>query len=223
MASERYDDRLLELPLFQGFSVSDLKDVVANIKLRKIDVSKGKTIVDEGDPCRDIYIVCQGYVTAVSYADDKGYSISEQLTAPCLVQPERLFGFTQRYNRQFIAGNNCQLLCIPKADVVILTNNFEIFRLNLLNIICTQTQRLTHIPWRVGAQTIREKIFRFLETRCLRPAGEKQLCIKMERLATEIHESRLNVSKELNALATQGLIVLKRSSIYVVALERLKE
>ena len=63
MASERYDDRLLELPLFQGFSVSDLKDVVANIKLRKIDVSKGKTIVDEGDPCRDIYIVCQGYVT----------------------------------------------------------------------------------------------------------------------------------------------------------------
>lgn len=57
--------------------------------------------------------------------------------------------------------------------------------------------------------------------RCLRPAGEKTVRIKMERLSDEINESRLNVSRELNAMKDEGIITLRRGEIQVYALEKL--
>ena len=106
-------------------------------------------------------------------------------------------------------------------ETLALAENYEIFRLNLLNIICTKSQRLTRYPWRTQPKDIRHKIVRFVETRCLRPAGEKTVRIKMERLADEISESRLNVSRELNAMHAEGVISLKRGEIHINALERL--
>ena len=76
-------------------------------------------------------------------------------------------------------------------------------------------------PWRIKPKDIRHKIVRFIETRCLRPAGEKLVCIKMERLSDEIGESRLNVSRELNAMNAEGAISLRRGEIKVFALEKL--
>jgi hypothetical protein len=55
----------------------------------------------------------------------------------------------------------------------------------------------------------------------MRPAGEKTLNIKMETLATLIAESRLNVSRELNAMQQEGLISITRGIIRVPALEKL--
>ena len=106
-------------------------------------------------------------------------------------------------------------------DTLGLADKYEIFRLNMLNIICTKSQRLTRFPWRTQPKDIRHKIARFIETRCLRPAGEKIIHIKMERLSDEISESRLNVSRELNAMDSEGIISLRRGEIYVSALEKM--
>ncbi|MBQ2498172.1 MAG: winged helix-turn-helix domain-containing protein, partial [Prevotella sp.] len=55
----------------------------------------------------------------------------------------------------------------------------------------------------------------------LRPAGPKLLHIKMTRLASELNDSRLNVSQTLNRLQTAGLLTLGRGRIDIPALERL--
>lgn len=178
-------------------------------------------MVSENDACDSLLFLIKGSADAIGRADDNGYSITETVTAPDILQPERIFGLTQRYSRTFKAATDCSFISLGKMETLALAENYEIFRLNLLNIICTKSQRLTRYPWRTQPKDIRHKIVRFVETRCLRPAGEKTVRIKMERLADEISESRLNVSRELNAMHSEGVISLKRGEIHINALERL--
>ena len=96
-----------------------------------------------------------------------------------------------------------------------------IFKLNLLNILSTQIQKISHMSFRKRPDDIRQRIIRFIGDRCMRPAGEKEIQIHMESLAEEINESRLNVSKALNSLNDEKLIELHRGGIFIPALEKL--
>ena len=62
---------------------------------------------------------------------------------------------------------------------------------------------------------------RFLIAHCSYPAGSKTFFILMERLAQELNDSRLNVSRVLNQLQHDGLIELHRGRIIIPQLERL--
>jgi len=214
-------ERLLELPLFQGMSRNDLQQVIADTHFSQPSYAKGKTIVSEGEPCDRLFFLVDGTICTIRHADDNGYVITETMQSPDVLQPERIFGLTQRFTRTFCCLSDCTFICISKQDALALADSYQIFRLNLLNIICTQSQRLARTPWRTKPQDIRHKIVRFIAERCLRPAGKKTVSIKMERLAHEISESRLNVSRELNAMHREGLIVLRRGEICVEALEKL--
>lgn len=214
-------EKLLMLPLFQGMSSTDLTSVAGKTKFAFHRVAKGKKVVSEGDQCQNLFFLLEGSLQVTSWADDNSYSMVEEMTAPDVIQPERIFGLTQRYTKTFTALTECRLIGISKAEVLRLSEEHMIFQLNLLNIISTQSQRITHQPWRVRPQGIRNKIIRFVETHSMRPAGEKTLYIKMETLATLIAESRLNVSKELNAMHQEGLINITRGIIHIPALEKL--
>ena len=221
MPNTTLQERLLELPLFQGMSKGDLAQVASTTKFINIAVVKGKTVVDEGEACDRLLFLVKGTIHATARADDNGYSITETFQAPEILQPERIFGLTQRYTRSFKAATDCNFISLSKMETLALADKYEIFRLNLLNIICTQSQRLTRFPWRTQPGDIRHKIARFIETRCLRPAGGKTVRIKMERLAEEVNESRLNVSRTLNSMDAEGIISLKRGIIQVHALEKI--
>ena len=214
-------EKLLMLPLFQGMSSTDLTSVAGKTKFAFHRVAKGKKVVSEGDQCQNLFFLLEGSLQVTSWADDNSYSMVEEMIAPDVIQPERIFGLTQRYSKTFTALTECRLIGISKAEVLRLSEEHMIFQLNLLNIISTQSQRITHQPWRVRPQGIRNKIIRFVETHSMRPAGEKTLYIKMETLATLIAESRLNVSKELNAMHQEGLINITRGIIHIPALEKL--
>lgn len=210
---------LSHLPLFQGMSLSELDNVIAKVRLGFYKAKSGDIIADEGQLTDGLTFVVDGSVTAETYADDRGYSIVEWLPVPCVFQPERTFGFTQRYSRIFRAESDCSILYIGKSDVLLLASSSEVFRLNLLNIVSTMTQKLQRLPWRTIPAGVRRKIFSFVENRSMRPAGEKVLNIGMVRLGNEIGESRLNVSIELKALDNEGLIVQKKNKIIIPALE----
>ena len=214
--------RMIELPLFQGMSQTDLEDVAGHTKLGFLRVASRKPIVQEGDACTNVFLLMTGEANVVSYADDGSYSITESLKAPAVFQLECLFGFTQRHTRSFIARSHCQLITMSKMEVLSLCERNEIFRLNLLNNLSTYSQRCARHPWRQKPSTIRQKLFRFLEDRTLRPAGQVTLRMKMTALAQYIGESRLNVSKELNAMQEEGLLRFSRGIIHITAIEKLR-
>ena len=204
-------DQLLQFPLFQGMSHDDLEIVAGHIRFGFLKVSAGKRIVTAGDPCNQLYFVISGMVKVEHFADDGRFSVMEHMSAPYVIQQEAIFGYYQRYTRSVTA----------QTDVSLLTIDFLVFRLNLVNHYATQTQKLSQQLWRGAPQTLRERLVRFLVAHCSYPAGTKTFFILMERLAQELNDSRLNVSRVLNQLQYEGLVELHRGRVVIPQLERL--
>jgi len=221
MATLQLLENLLELPLFQGMSRNDLNEVISHTKFSFLKYRKNKIVAKEGDLCGSLLFLLCGCLNTVSKADDNGYTITEQMSAPDILQPERFFGLTQRFTRTFTTVTECNFISLDKTETMHLSEQYGIFRLNLLNMVCTKTQKTARLPWRTQPQDIRLKIARFVEARSIRPAGQKIIRIKMDRLAREINESRLNVSRELNDMDKEGLIRLCRGEFHIPALEKL--
>lgn len=215
-------DKLLELPLFIGIGSGDLSEIVDTTKFDFHKLERGTALVKDNDKCSVLYFLMDGRMKVESRADDNSYSIEEEVAAPAVIQPERLFGLMHYHSKTYTAKTDCNLLSIDKNEVLKLSDNYLIFRLNFFNIISTQAQRGSRVPWQRQPEDIREKFFGFLKMRCITPAGPKTVHIKMQDLANEIHESRLNVSRMLNGLQAEGLITLARSLIHIPLLEKLR-
>ena len=117
--------------------------------------------------------------------------------------------------------DTANFITIDKDEVLRLTEDFLVFRLNLLNLYATQTQKLSRQVWRYSPQSLDDRIIRFFAQHCVYPAGPKWFYILMNRLALELNDSRLNVSRALNRLQAKGLLTLHRGRIEIPLLERL--
>ncbi|MFX7845393.1 helix-turn-helix domain-containing protein, partial [Acinetobacter baumannii] len=71
--------------------------------------------------------------------------------------------------------------------------------------------------------TLRQHVANFLIRHCQMPTGKKIFNILMRQLANEINDSRLDVSKTLNEMEEEGLLILSRGKITVPAIERIIE
>ena len=79
------------------------------------------------------------------------------------------------------------------------------------------------IPWRRQSDGIRQQFVDFLRLRCLTQAGPKVVKIRMEDLAHELHQSRLNISRMLNGMQHKGLLSMSRGVLTIPQLEALRD
>ena len=213
--------KLIELPMFQGMSTDDLVAVLGQTRFDFAQKKAEETIAKAGNECTHLCFLLNGKMQVASQADDNSYTFIEEIDAPYILQPENLFGISPRYTRTFIAQSTCSLLLLSKSEVLRLTDDFIIFKFNLLNTISTQAQKAARQPCRRCRSSLLHRIARFFIVHCLHPAGKKLVHIKMEKLANEMNDSRLNVSRALNHMQSQGLIELKRGRIAIPMLEKL--
>lgn len=214
-------DTLLRLPLFLGMGREELTDIVGYTRLGFHKCAAGETIVSEHDSCRALMFLLDGEVTVAKCSDSHSYTITEYLTAPLLLEPERLFGLYQHYSRTYAAATDCALLTIAKADALTLCQNHTIFLLNLVSLVSTTAQRQQGRLWHNASPTIAQRIVDFLLERMLTAKGRKTVSIKMQTLATAIRESRLNVSRVLNGWHDKGVVTIGRACMEIPAMERL--
>ena len=214
-------DHLLQFPLFQGMSRDNLALVVGHTKYGFLKLEAGQTVVHEADACTQFYFLLSGDLQVETWSDDRAYSVTELLPAPYLLQPEAIFGYHQRFTHTFTTRSACSFITLDKAEIGRLSEEFLVFRLNLLNIFATQTQKQLRQPWQRFPASLGERILRFLVQHCVRPAGPKTFNILMTRLADEVGDSRLDVSRALNQLQRDGLLLLHRGRIEVPQMERL--
>ena len=214
-------DRLLQFTLFQGMSHADLMQVAGHTKFNFSKLAAGKKLVKEGDDCHHLVFVTNGTLRAETVSDDHSCRVTESISAPYILQPERLFGITQRYSSSFTAETPCSLISIDKQEVLLLLETQLVFRLNMLNLLAAESQRLRHHAWRTAPRTLPERITRFFFSRCLYPAGPKTFHILLQQMAKELNDSRLDISVALNKMQAEGLLTLHRGRIEIPMLERL--
>lgn len=221
MATLQIYDKLLQFPLFQGMSRDDLEIIAGHTRFGFMKVASGRPVVKLGEACTQLYFLINGSVRVITYSDDYGYSVEEQISAPYILQVEGVFGYHQRYTHDFIASSDVNFITIDKEELVRLSEDFLVFRLNLMNNFATQTQKQLRQSWLHQPQSLRERVERFLTQHCVYPAGHKQFNILMTRLADEMNDSRLNVSRVLNQMQKDGVVTLYRGRIEIPQLERL--
>lgn len=214
-------DKLLQFSLFQGMSHSELMEVVAHTKMEFTKRGEGQILVREDDPCTHIHLLVSGALEAETMSDDRGYSVVEQLSAPYILQPERIFGIRQRYTSTFRSLSPCHFISIDKQEVALLLETQLVFRINLLNLIAATSQKYSRRLWQSMAADLRTRLVRFFMDHTLYPAGPKTYRILMTRLAAELNYSRLDVSRELHKLQDEQLLVMRRGYIEIPMLEKL--
>lgn len=212
---------LASLPLFLGMSKPDISDAVTSGMATCMHVADGTTVAHDGDTCSRLLILAHGTISAVGDADDHAYRLEEQLSAPCVIQPERVFGLYNRYSRTFTTQGRCIIVSIDKSNVVKLSDTHQIFRINLLNAVSTQTQRLTRAPWRHDNGSLCQRLTGFISARCLSATGRKVLYVKRDVLAHMLHTNERYVADTLHQMREDGLLLTRRGQIVVEAMEKL--
>lgn len=146
-------EKLQASPLFNGLTSDNLTQIIGQTRFSFSKYEPRQIIKKEGDACRELTLLINGTLTRKTAADDRSYSVEETEEAPYVMQPERFFGLTQSYSSDFTAMTVCDTLSISKDDVMRLSDEFIIFRLNLVGIVSTvaqkaQTKRMAHIQGR---------------------------------------------------------------------------
>ena len=214
-------DTLLSLPLFQGMSQTDFNSLLQKIRLDFIRYADGDVIIEKGSRCGSLAFLINGTVESSRSGMDGNFTFSELIEAPFLIEPYSMFGRAGSYQRTYTAIGSCSFLMIDKQYIYTELGKYNICRMNLLNILSGRVQQLDSHIWSLNGMSLRERIIRFTKGLSDIQSGQKRLAIKMNDLATLMDATRLNVSRELNALEKDGLISLRRKEIFIPALENL--
>ncbi len=214
-------DTLLSLPLFQGLSQADFNSLLQKIRLDFVRYESDTVIFSAGDLCKSLAFLINGTVQSSRKGTESDFTFFETIDAPCLMEPYSMFGRAGVYNRSYTAVTQCSFLMIDKQYIYTELGKYNICRMNLLNILCGKVQQLDGHIWSMCGMTLRERIVHFIKGLSDVQYGQKQLTIKMNDLALLMDATRLNVSRELNSLESEGLISLRRKEILIPALENL--
>ena len=127
-------DTLLQLPLFQGLCHEDFTSILDKVKLHFIKHKAGETIIENGSPCKQLRFLLKGKVSIVTTSKENIYTVIEQMEAPYLIEPQSLFGMNTNYASSYIAHTEAHTISISKAFVLSDLFNYDIFRLNYMNM-----------------------------------------------------------------------------------------
>lgn len=216
-------ENLLSLPYFQGMSKDDITAILDNVVFEFVKYSDGEVICQQGEDCTNFTILIQGALQVVAEAPDKSYKLTEEINAPFAIEPYSLFGYCTRYNREYIAKGNCAILKINKRFLFSDFVKHNIFTINFLNLVTHKVQKQNNVIWEQTPGSISGRIVKFISLRCEQQQGRKVLSIKMERLASLLCETRLNISKALNEMQEAGLLELHRKEIVIPSLKLLTD
>lgn len=213
--------RLQELPLFQGLNMNDMNEIVTKVKVDFQQLSEEETIALQTSYCKKLIFVLKGTVR-VEYIDPKNrFRFAEFLEAPLVLEPQSMFGMSQKYKRTYICETACQTLTIDRGQFLGVMMNYPIVKANMLNLICNKLQRCDSKIAELTHENAYAKFRQLLEFYSLRPRGKKHLYATMEQLADMFCETRLNVSKMLKSLKDNGLIKQERKTFTIIDLEKL--
>ena len=203
------------LPFFQGMSKDEITSILDKVKLVFTRHADGERIAAQGSPCNSLTLLVRGTLTSKCVSPDGRYTLIEELTTPFAFEPYSLFGLSPTYRNSYYAKGECDILTIDKSYLFNEFSRYDIFMMNIMNILCQRVQQKNAQIWNARRLPMTEKIIEFIAVRTESPEGCKTLQIKMDDLADILDVTRINVSTALNKLQKCGLIELRRKEIHI--------
>ena len=222
MATLHIYSKLLQFTLFQGLSKADLEQIVAHTKLGFHKYKKKDIIAKAQSTNNNLFFLIDGTVKVITTSAEAVYTITETVSNPLLFEPQTLFGIKPNFISTYQAQTDCNVIVIGKAEITRMIDQFDIFRLNYINLLSAHIQKQHPLQWHVAQTDTRQRIIQFTMHRCRFQKGEKKINIKMAQLADQLGCHRLDISKALNQLQKDRLIHLYRGGYHILSIEKLQ-
>ena len=212
---------LLRISLFQGMSRTELFEVLEQTTFHFRKVEDGKIVFQQGELCGELAFLMSGTLVADTLVPQANFTFSEEFSTHMIIEPQSLFGKQPCYKSTYTAKGDVSLLCIDKREVYELLEAYEIFRINLINTLCSKAENLHERLWAIAPHGLEGRIVLFVRSLCTTYQGTKVLRIKMEDLACLFDDTRLNVSRILNKWQSEGIIEMRRKEFVFHEVEKL--
>lgn len=216
-------DTLLQLPLFQGLGKNDITSILDKVRIHFSKRKAGDIVLRKGQVCRELVFLLNGKLMSETSDRDNLYTFYEEITAPSLLEPYSLFGWRTEYVANYITSSVCDFVSIEKSYLLSELSNYEIIRLNYLNILSNRVQNLSDRLWTNMTGSVEDRIVDFILLHSIIQTGEKRLKIKMDDLAKLLSSTRIRISRALNEMQDKRWITLHRGEIRVPDFVHLKE
>ena len=181
-----------------------------------VGFSKVSIILKKGEICNKLVFLLNGTIQAESSDKENVFSLYETIQAPFLIEPYSLFGWSTEYVATYSTVTVCDLMTIEKSYLLSELNNYEIIRLNYMNILSNRAQMLNERLWMRMSENIDTRIIDFiLAHSIIISGGEKVLKIKMDDLAKLLDSTRIRISKALNDMRNKKMMTLHRGEIRI--------
>lgn len=202
-------------------SHADLMEVVAHTRIGFHKYAKGKTLWRANSACHQLVFLINGTLQSERTAPGQPCKTIERLSAPHLLEPERLFGIGQTFQHTYSTLTDCNALTIDKTEVRQLIERHLVFRINFINLLSTTCQRHDFRLWQPTPTTLRERIIRYFFSLCQHPAGHKTYYVLVRQLAQCFNTNEKEISHTLAQMESDHLITHHRGRIEVPMIERL--
>lgn len=217
-----FSSRLLDFPLFQGFSRLDILDIAEKVRFDFLQLQRSDALMRQDEECRSLTFLLRGGIWVIRESFDHRFTLRERGNGPVVLQPEVLFGLHNRYSRSVVAAEDgVQVLRLDKETARELLLTYPVFQFNFYNLVCSSAQTADRQLWNSRKQELTDRFASFIRRRCWSLTGYKVLEIRMVDLAEELGVTRLSVSEMLNMMQYEGRVKLGRGSIALPEFERL--
>ena len=160
-------ESLMSLPYFQGMSKDEITSILDKVKLVFTRYKDGESIATQGSPCNNFTLLVRGSLTSKCVSPDRRYTLTEELTPPFAFEPYSLFGLSPTYRSSYYANGECDTLTIEKSYLFAELSQYNIFLMNMMNLLCQRAQQKTAQIWNSRQLPLPEKIIEFISGRRL--------------------------------------------------------
>lgn len=131
---------MLELPLFQGLSTTQLTSILEKIPFHFKKYRPNEYIIHQGDPCDEIVFVLSGRVRVITPVFKESILIAEDFEAPYTIPFYRFFGLETIHQVGVYAQGAVGVMTLNKENFLRVIENNRIMLINALNILSTHAQ-----------------------------------------------------------------------------------
>jgi CRP-like cAMP-binding protein len=222
---ERYVLKALQrCPLFDGFAVKDIEQMMENISYQLIKIDKKEVYLPAGALCKFADIVITGEIIARMEGPSGKYMQITTRSPGELMNSAFIFGKNKTIPVNLVANKPTTILRMTPRSMQMLLNIDERFRFNFIQLLSGFCDNLARKVRMLTLHTVREKVAIYLlELSKQKNSDNFMLQKSRQEIAESFAIQKFSLQRCLKEFASNGVIQLNGKQIVILNKQKLMD
>lgn len=195
------------IKLFNGIPQEVINDLLKDPYNARRTYREGEFVVRQGTPCRALYILIRGTLTATMTNTEGKELTIESLSAPELLAPAFLFGKENRFPVTLKSVTPCELCIINKTSFLQFMHNYPSAMENFMAEISDRCVFLSRKLNEFALQNLRFRVINYLK--------QHGSITNQQEVSLRLGVARPSLARILSELSKERLIIKRNNSIFL--------